>query len=80
MRGSAVADGAPKPFMFDAELCELLDISLATLKRRINPRAYSFPLQPLPSLDKRRRWSRREAELYMAGETRGSLALTRRRA
>jgi len=34
-----VADGAPKPFMFDAELCELLDISLATLKRRINPRA-----------------------------------------
>jgi hypothetical protein len=77
-----VADEASslRAFLYDAELCEALDISLATLKRRINPRAYTFPLQPLPAIDKRRRWSRIEVEKYLAGETRAALAMSRRRA
>ena len=65
-----MADDRPDGFLWDAELCEALDISLATLKRRIRPEAYAFPLQPLPSIDKRRRWSRAELARYLAGETR----------
>ena len=68
------------PPIFDPELCKVLVISPSTLKRRTNPRAYVFPLQPLPSIDKRRRWSRAEVARYLAGETRGALALARRRA
>jgi predicted DNA-binding transcriptional regulator AlpA len=63
--------------MFDAELATVLNTSVKTIDRRM--RAHTFPLQPLPAIDKRRRWSREEVRRYLAGETR-SVRLVRRRA
>ncbi len=64
--------------LYDRDVCVLLDISLTTLKKL--RRQHVFPIPELPKLDKRHRYSRRDVERYLDGETRGSLSLARRRA
>jgi hypothetical protein len=53
--------------LFVTDLAKVLRMSRATIDRLRRFRA--FPIQELPSLDKRPRWSREAVERYLAGET-----------
>jgi hypothetical protein len=61
--------------LFDADICQLLDLSLRTLKRR--RRVGKFPIPELPSLDRKHRYARRDVEAFLARE--GTVRLVKRR-
>jgi predicted site-specific integrase-resolvase len=62
--------------LFDADVCELLDISLTTLKKL--RRAGAFPITELPALDKRHRYGRADVQAYLNRDT--ATVFARRRA
>jgi predicted site-specific integrase-resolvase len=63
--------------LFDEDLCELLDISLRTLKRQ--RRLGTFPIpEILPKLDRRHRSARSDVERFLNREK--PIAFARRRA
>ena len=51
--------------LFIGDVAELLRCSPSTIKRRL--RARTFPVLPLPGIDKRLRWSRESIERYLHG-------------
>lgn len=58
----------PCQVMFIEDVAAALGTSVRTIQRRLRHR--TFPIAPLPALDKRLRWSRRAVEAWVAGEHR----------
>ncbi len=54
-----------------ADLCALLDCSDDTIRRRLA--AGIFPIAPLPSIDRRPRWSKRDVARWLDADTRASV-------
>lgn len=64
-----VSASAGGDVLFISELASLLRTSRSTIERRI--RSGSFPIPPLPSLDKRSRWSRHAVEQFLRSTSGG---------
>lgn len=52
----------PPEVLFIEDVAELIRSSPSTIRRRL--RAGVFPVQPLPGIDKRLRWSRRSFDSW----------------